>query len=205
MHGNSQKAVEPYSEIDAQKQKLKFRRNNRARISNDDNERAIRMIKRALTLLQVFTMAQFGCGINGNQSQSNFQRNIFKKTPKGNHWGDYRARLEMAINKIVEIDKEKCSNDSDYTSDSDDEQQSSFGYINHHNERLLTVVRKELAPALRDLLQHGLIGVFSGEMISSSSLFSWGCFSTRSHQVAQSIHAWDVILKYYELKVCLTL
>ncbi len=170
------------------------------------------MIKRALTLLQMFTIAQFGCG---GPVGDQFESNTLKKTSKGNHWGDLRARLEMAIDRILDIHSEKCSNDSDYTSDSDDPS-------GHHptiiNEKMSSVVRKELAPALRDLLQHGLkygttSSTYSNAFPTSSditthSIFNWGCFSSRSSLASgksNTIHAWDVLLRYYELKVSIKL
>lgn len=39
------------------------------------------MMQKALTLLQLVTLTQFGCGGH------HFQSNELKKTPRGNHWG----------------------------------------------------------------------------------------------------------------------
>ena len=67
------------------------------------------------------------------------------------------------------------------------------------SQELTTAVRKELAVALRDLLQHGLM-----EVGQSSSLVPFGCFSTRRSQPAQAprmMHAWDLFTRYYEMKV----
>lgn len=63
------------------------------------------------------------------------------------------------------------------------------------NKELALAVRKELAPSLRDLLQHGLV-----EIGQSSSLISFGCFSSRAKSRTQMMHAWDLFLKYYEMK-----
>ena len=41
------------------------------------------MMKRALTLLQLMTLTQFGCGAHSHR----FSSNELKKTPRGNHWG----------------------------------------------------------------------------------------------------------------------
>jgi hypothetical protein len=38
-------------------------------------------MKKAATLLQMFAVAQFGCG------SEHFKRNTLKKTMKANHWG----------------------------------------------------------------------------------------------------------------------
>ena len=126
---------------------------------------------------------------------SHFEKNLLKKCSKGNHWGDLRARLELAIDKILDIHHEKHSNDSDYTSDSDDSPTKLLS-----NERMTSAVRKELCSALRDLLQHGLRGGASLSEEMSPSLLAWGCFSSRSQMVPRQLHAWDVILKFYQLK-----
>lgn len=143
---------------------------------------------------------QFGC----NRNQKKFERNILKKTTKGNHWGDLRARLEVAVEHLLEINKEKFCNDSDYTSDSDD------NIFSHGNEKMTCAVRKELSVALRDLLEHGLIDFTrnpsSGSSLIVSHILDWGCFSARSSQVPtdtlnRKMTAWDLLLKYYEIKV----
>jgi hypothetical protein len=189
LHGNSQKSIEPYNQLKANE--MKRRKNERNKKNDESNETAIKMIRRALTLLQVFTLTQFGCG-NINQQ---FERNTLKKSTKGNHWGDLRARLELAINRILDIHHEKHSNDSDYTSDSDESPNNLLC-----NERMTAAVRKELSSALRDLLQHGLTSRIAVNEGMSPSILNWGCFSTRSQLIPRPMHAWDVIVKYYELK-----
>jgi hypothetical protein len=66
------------------------------------------------------------------------------------------------------------------------------------NQELTTAVRKELAMALKELLQHGLM-----EMGQGQSVVAFGCFPTRSSQQQPStmMHAWDLFVKYYEMKV----
>ncbi|XP_054161353.1 RUN domain-containing protein 1-like [Oppia nitens] len=203
LHGNCQKSVEMYDPLKAQDMQNRHNDRNKKSKNNcnnhkddDANETAIKMIRRALTILQVFTFAQFGC--NGPMNGRHFERNILKKSSKGNHWGDLRARLELAIDRILAIYQEKHSNDSDYTSDSDETPTNLLC-----TEKLISTVRKDLATALRDLLQHGLSGNTGDDFVSdvsATSLLSWGCFSTRSHLVPRQMHAWDVLLKYYELK-----
>lgn len=138
-----------------------------------------------LALLHMFALTQFGCGRRG------FQRNLMKRTPKGNHWGDLRARLEVAVNQVLELvgKQESQCVDSDYTSDSEDSPAVLC------NEKLTSAVRKDLATALRDLMQHGLM-----EIGQSSSLVPLGCFALRSASAPSLLHAWDLVLKYYEIK-----
>ncbi|KAI1292666.1 RUN domain-containing protein 1 [Halotydeus destructor] len=199
MHGNAQTGLEKYDAAVAAKQCKSFK--NRTRTSSEgDSRQAMQIIKRVMTLLQMITFAQFGC----SRTERRFERNILKRTTKGNHWGDLRARLELAIDHILEVDKEKFAHDSDYTSDSDDSQFSrKLG-----NEKMTSAVRKELAPALRDLLEHGLdfySSSNSNQSLILRSMFDWGCFSDRSAHVAaadtvNSMTVWDLILKFYEFK-----
>ncbi|XP_021004482.2 RUN domain-containing protein 1 [Parasteatoda tepidariorum] len=142
------------------------------------------IMRRVLTLLQVFTITQFGCGRN------NFQKNTLKKSDKGNHWGDLRAKLEVAVSDVENsvLEREPPCEDSDYTSDSEDTP------VVQCNEKLTTAVRKDLASAIRDLMQHGLMPI--GQ---STSIVPFGCFAVQP-SVPKMMHAWDLILKYYELK-----
>ncbi len=55
---------------------MKRRKNERNKKNDESNETAIKMIRRALTLLQVFTLTQFGCGTDSLIYIFNF---IFKK------------------------------------------------------------------------------------------------------------------------------
>ncbi|CAH1787378.1 unnamed protein product [Owenia fusiformis] len=152
-------------------------------------KQALGIMKRALTILQIFAISQFGCG--GRE----FQKNLLKRTPKGNHWGDIRARLEVAITKVIDLYNQQqhlMPVDSDYTSDNEDTPACQA------NLELTQAIRKELAMALKDLLQHGLM-----EVGQSTALVPFGCFSNRSARTAKAntmMHAWDLIEKYYDMK-----
>ncbi|XP_047489847.1 RUN domain-containing protein 1-like isoform X3 [Penaeus chinensis] len=141
------------------------------------------IMKRATTLIN---MLSFGCGA----SSSRFQKNTLKKTPQGNHYGDMRAVLEVAINNLLDVLGPDITADSDYTSDSEETP------IMISNEEVTHIVRKQLSPALRDLMQHGLMPV--GQSQSLVPFLS--CFPQRSHRPTKLMHAWDLILKYYQLK-----
>ena len=66
------------------------------------------------------------------------------------------------------------------------------------NRALTSCVRKELAVALKDLLQHGLM-----EVGQSTSLVPLGCFPARSRaaHTPKMMHAWDLFVRYYDMKV----
>ena len=70
------------------------------------------ILEKAMAVLQLTTLAQFGCG--GEQA---FYKNSLKNTPKGNHYGDLRAKLEVAVDHILEAcSRVECLTDTDCTS-----------------------------------------------------------------------------------------
>ncbi|KAL3842229.1 hypothetical protein ACJMK2_020268 [Sinanodonta woodiana] len=147
------------------------------------------MIKKTLAMLQMFVITQLGCG------SSEFRKNLLKKTTVGNHWGDLRARLEIAIDKVYCLAKEqqevqayKAEQSDSYSSDSDESLETS-------SPALTQAVRKDLAMAIRDLMQHGLC-----EPSQSTSLVPFGCLSSKSAAVIRDMHAWDLMERFYEMK-----
>jgi hypothetical protein len=68
--------------------------------------------------------------------------------------------------------------------------------MNESPNDLIRVVRKDLACSLRDLMQHGLV-----EMNRGSSLVPFGCFVVRSKEIQNQLHVWELLKKYFEIKV----
>ena len=166
-----------------------------------DNERATRMIKRALSLLQVFTFVH-GCNGKSVSKPARFERNTLKKTSKINHWGDQRAKLELTIDHLIELTKQKHLNDSDYTSECEET------ILIQTNEKITNAVRKQLCVLLRDLLEHGLNSSLNGCVSSDDrvmnqndySFMSWNCFSQRSRLINYNdrrLTIWDVLINYF--------
>ena len=56
-------------------------------------EQTLDIMKRTLTVMQIFAISQFGCG------SGEFRKNLLKRTTKGNHWGcaseDQRSRTHI--------------------------------------------------------------------------------------------------------------
>ena len=71
-----------------------------------------------------------------------------------------------------------------------------------------SLVRKELAVAIRDLMHHGLISGAGRNVVGSIVPFM-GCMSSKNTSATASskgggrslIHAWDIVLKFYSLKL----
>ncbi|CAF0889194.1 unnamed protein product [Brachionus calyciflorus] len=161
--------------------------------SDTNNQSTIDLLKKVLSVMQIFAITQLTCGSKNNQT---FEKNSLKKT--SNHWGDLRANLELAINKILKLNSNyieskrfnRLSLSSNLNDDSDEE-------LKECPHDLLRVIRKEFACSLRDLMQHGLVEVSYG---GASSLVPFGCFSVRSKDNQSQMHIWELLLKYYELK-----
>ncbi|KRT81915.1 hypothetical protein AMK59_4995 [Oryctes borbonicus] len=147
---------------------------------------AIGIVQRTATLLQMFALLQLNCGGH------HFKKNDLKNSMKINHWGDLRARLEMAIAMVKELisltDQDALCIQEEYNSDLE-------SYFNC-NSQLATAVRKHLATGIKDLMQHGAV-----ESAQIYSLVPFvGCFSKRVKSQERHIHAWDIVLNYYHLK-----
>lgn len=143
------------------------------------------LFQRTAILLQMFAMLQLGCG------QKQFRRNDLKKTMKGNHWGDLRARLEFAISHILNLITSEHSHNEEGGYNSDNESPTVYC-----NVRITTAVRKFLAVSIRDLIQHGT----TNPAQNYSLVPIIGCFSRRSSYTEEPVHAWQIILEYYNLK-----
>lgn len=139
-------------------------------------------IKKITTLLHIFASTQF-------HAPKKFRRNSPKKSMKQKHWGDLRAELEMAIEAVTELAEEPDTYvDSDYMSDSDCATQCT--------SRLATVVRKQLAVAIQNLIQHGLLNVNTNLSVVPFTM----CFRPRISEVSNVMHAWELLLKFYDMK-----
>ncbi|XP_014283788.1 RUN domain-containing protein 1 [Halyomorpha halys] len=139
-------------------------------------------MRRIAALLQIFASTQF-------HSNKKFRRNSPKKTMKTKHWGDLRAHLEMAIERVIELAKEpETCVDSDYVSDSENSVQ--------YTSKLATVVRKQLAVGIQNLIQHGLMNINSSLSIVPFAM----CFKPKEAPSTYEMHAWELVLRFYDLK-----
>lgn len=130
-----------------------------------------------------------------NQPTNNFTKDTIARK----HFGDLRAKLEIAIDKVLNLAKllpnrsnlEEENSPSVIGSDLDEIDADDY------QNTLLMAVRHDLAPALRALMEHGLY-----EAKYSNSLAVWGCFASRSNYSTNldEMHAWKLFLNYYEMK-----
>lgn len=104
-------------------------------------------------------------------------------------FSDLRAKLEMAIFRMKELitEEKKCLQNDCYT-----DLELPYSY----NSQLTITVRKYLATSIRDLMQHG-----TTTLLNNSSIVPFiGCFPRRTVATNTHIHAWEIILEYYQSK-----
>ncbi|KAI4495765.1 hypothetical protein M0802_008388 [Mischocyttarus mexicanus] len=157
-------------------------------IDNESKTKTLNTVKKVVALLHMFIISQLGC------SSEHVRRNLSKNSIY--NWRDLRTRLDIAVEHVLStiIENEHQFEDEDvgadeYTSDSDSASM-------HCNAKLTSAIRKHLAASIRDLLQHGLMS----DVRSNSVVPFMGCFHQRSPSSANFMHAWELILKYYEIK-----
>lgn len=148
-------------------------------------------------LVKKVTSIMHMVNVHCKEEKDNLRRDLLRKKIKCNHWGDARAQLELAISEVIELALEPdMPIDSDYMSDSEG---GSF-YI--CNQKLASTVRKKLAPAIQNLIQHGLMTENKSISVRSGITLMIGCVPhiNTSSQSSQTAHAWELILKYYKMK-----
>uniref|UniRef100_A0A914HJW8 RUN domain-containing protein n=1 Tax=Globodera rostochiensis TaxID=31243 RepID=A0A914HJW8_GLORO len=143
----------------------------------------------------------------------NFERNELKNTPQGNHYGDQRAELELAVDELVGVLKKNqilAVDRSERDELSVDELNKCI--LDGVQEAILSSVRKRFCPALMALLGHGLRPVVAPSMRPNALFSAIGCFQDRSRRVnsrhlrpdlskfdAKKLeHIWDVISLFVE-------
>lgn len=146
-------------------------------------ESGLQLIQKALAVLQMFAVSQFGC------SPGHLPQRVWPQESTEQDYGPLLQRLEGAVEKVRVLGSRRqpaLEPVVNYTSN---------GALGPRDE-LTAAVRKELALALKELLAHGL---FSPSQTMSLVLAPISCLLP--HQPApQTMHPWDLFVKYYHSK-----
>ncbi|XP_026752667.2 RUN domain-containing protein 1 [Galleria mellonella] len=181
LRDNGKTKTEP-KKVNSQNFEKNFHKN---KVNDDLKTETINLMRKASTLIQIFTVSQFGCSPNSSKS---FDR---KSSTIVTHWGNLRAKLEMSIDAVLHlVSRDRSSHSIIDSYDSESEE----GGITINDAPLTTAVRRHLAVNLRDLLHHGLVGPESSSLVPII-----GCFPVRRSSASQAPHIWELILRYYEL------
>uniref|UniRef100_A0A4W5K1H5 RUN domain-containing protein 1 n=1 Tax=Hucho hucho TaxID=62062 RepID=A0A4W5K1H5_9TELE len=143
----------------------------------------LQLIQRALAVLQIFAVSQFGC-VAGHVPQS-----MWSQGEGGQDYGPLLQRLEGAVDRVRV--QASC-------------RQPSVDHVVSYNsslalgsrDELTASVRKELAMALRDLLAHGLYSPSQGMSLVLAPI---SCLLPYKPGPT-TIHPWELFVKYYHSK-----
>ncbi|KAH7721596.1 RUN domain-containing protein 1 [Aphelenchoides avenae] len=155
-------------------------------------------------------------GLIGCQSRRHFERNGLKNTLRGNHYGDQRARIELAVDAVMQVLK-KYQLLSIERPEPDEElplEKLNETIFERSEEAVVAIVRKEFCPALKDLLEHGMRSAVPPDSYLPKAFTPIiGCFPDRGARGSRPVpkdstdisgrpltHVWDVIMLYYDVK-----
>ncbi|KAJ1352054.1 hypothetical protein KIN20_008242, partial [Parelaphostrongylus tenuis] len=116
-------------------------------------------------------------------------------------FGDERAQLQLAIDATQRVLEKYTLLSIEGTSKKEELQEINDEVFERSEEEVVSVVRRQLCPSLKALLEHGMLKETLTQRSLPSSL-GLGCFVTRngtnySHKATQLQHIWDVVLFFY--------
>ena len=148
-------------------------------------ETGLHLMRRALAVLQIFAVSQFGCAA-GQIPQPLW--------PRGQGDRDYSPllkRLEASVDRVKLLALRHQAHDHIISSTS--LQDLSLG----GKDELTMAVRKELTVAVRDLLAHGLYAPSPGMSLVMAPI---ACLLPASSSSPEAMHPWELFVKYYHAK-----
>ncbi|XP_035889842.1 RUN domain-containing protein 1 isoform X2 [Phyllostomus discolor] len=148
-------------------------------------ETGLHLMRRALAVLQMFAVSQFGCA-TGQIPQGLW--------PRGQADRDYSPllkRLEVSVDRVKQLALRHQPHDHVITSAN--LQDLSLG----GKDELTTAVRKELTVAVRDLLAHGLYASSPGMSLVMAPI---ACLLPAFSSAPEAMHPWELFVKYYHAK-----
>eukprot|EP00057_Strongylocentrotus_purpuratus_P014320 XP_011668794.1 PREDICTED: RUN domain-containing protein 1 [Strongylocentrotus purpuratus] len=145
--------------------------------------------EKSLAVLQKIQISHLGCG-NGMDKKPTRRG----KDDIGADYYDLLQALDKATEQVIELAKKKQIQDEldkDYY-DSD----SSDSPVSRPLDEVTIAVRRELAPALRALFEHGLVRMSTSQALMTPIT---ACLAPQRSAVP-NVHAWEVFSKYFEIK-----
>lgn len=148
-------------------------------------ETGLHLMRRALAVLQIFAVSQFGCA-TGQIPQPLW--------PRGHGDRDYSPllkRLEVSVDRVKLLALRHQAHD--HVISSARLQDLSLG----GKDELTVAVRKELTVAVRDLLAHGLYAPSPGMSLVMAPI---ACLLPAFSSAPEAMHPWELFVKYYHAK-----
>mgnify|MGYP002803887147 CR=1 FL=1 len=178
-------------------------------------EASLEIIKRALAILQIFAISQFGC--TGQHLQDQLLQRAMQTPvpPYENLVRGLRTSVENVLTQQAKVLEEigiyphgvnsgtlsrtsrSCSISSLVSTMSSVGDGS--GEFTQTEAELIRTIRREFSNCLRDLFEHGLEQNPDYSLISARSLVNC-IMPTGTSRRKQNLHAWDIFMAFYNLK-----
>ncbi|XP_026873653.2 RUN domain-containing protein 1 isoform X1 [Electrophorus electricus] len=146
----------------------------------------LQLIQRALAVLQIFALSQFGCSAN------RMPQSMWPQGEATSDYGPLLQGLEIAVERVrFQASRRQPA--------APDEHVVSYASVlppGGGQDELTGTVRKELALALRDLLAHGLYAPSQGMSLVLAPI---SCLLPLNAS-PRTLHPWELFVKYYEAK-----
>ncbi|KAI5628125.1 RUN domain-containing protein 1 isoform X2, partial [Silurus asotus] len=152
----------------------------------------LRLVQRALALLQIFALSQLGC------SAGTMAQKAWSPADGAPNYGPLLNKLEGSVERVRLLASRLQPAGQDepvvsYTSSAPPPAAPSGP-----RHELIIAVRNDLSQALRDLLAHGLYAPSEGMSLVLAPISCLLPFSGSSQQ--DSLHPWELFVKYYHAK-----
>lgn len=148
-------------------------------------ETGLHLMRRALAVLQIFTVSQLGC------ATGQIPQTLWQRSQADRDYSPLLKRLEVSVDRVKQLALRHQPHDHVITSAN--LQDLSLG----GKDELTTVVRKELTVAVRDLLAHGLYASSSGMSLVMAPI---ACLLPVFSSAPETMHPWELFVKYYHAK-----
>lgn len=148
-------------------------------------ETGLHLLRRALAVLQIFAVSQFGCGTG------HVPKNLWKQDEHNRDFTPLLKKLEASVEKVRQLAVRQQP--QDHVISYANMQEIALG----GKDELTVVVRKELALAIKDLLSHGLYATSQGMSLVLAPI---ACLIPVFSTSPPTMHPWELFVKYYNEK-----
>ncbi|XP_006901754.1 PREDICTED: RUN domain-containing protein 1 [Elephantulus edwardii] len=148
-------------------------------------EMGLHLMRRALAVLQIFAVSQFGC------ATGQIPHTLWQKGQADKDYSPLLKKLEISVDRVKQLALRHQPHDNVITS-------ANLHDISLGGKDELTVaVRKELTVAVRDLLAHGLYASSPGMSLVMAPI---ACLLPAFSSAPEAMHPWELFVKYYHAK-----
>jgi len=153
---------------------------------------ALSLIKKAITVMHIFSTSKFSCGINSviNPSPTHSKKRSSKQMLN---------KLKQVVNKLKQVctqSRQKSDYDGNLTSSGDS---SDFECETRTDKIYTKIVRKELCSSLVSILNDGLVNDAIGRSFALVNPISC-IFPKKTSSIENDMHIWEFLVEYYKSK-----